>query len=481
MLRWWLVVTGWAAADEASGERPPVEVSPALSVVEVHHERAPGPPATSCQQDLAAAPASVQWPPRKTTSGARRGSSAPKVRRLRWGGSVQPASEHPAARPDELPPVALEGPDEVRARLASVWARADAGQPVRISVFGASHTEGDWWTGHLRRQLQDRWGDRGHGFVFPAPPVAGYRGHDVNLCATAGWQGDWVGKKDSLGDGLLGFMGVSVRASDPGAFGWIETTRDNPHGRQVARIDVYALEGPNQGALDLRLDGQEPRRVDLTASSLGLRRVRLSMPEGAHRLQVGPAGTGEVRLFGASMEREGSGVIVDAMGMRGRTARSWLGWSEPLVRAGLRALAPDVVVWAYGTNEAADTAYDMVTYRADLRASLARLRASIPEPVPCVLVGPTDRVTRGADGVYEPWARTAEVAAVQREVAGDFGCLFWDWQQAMGGPGSMLAWYEHSPKMGAGDLIHLRAAGYAWSAERFLAALDEAAGREAAP
>ncbi len=41
----------------------------------------------------------------------------------------------------------------------------------------------------------------------------------------------------------------------------------------------------------------------------------------------------------------------------------------------------------------------------------------------------------------------------------------------------MLAFYEQSPKLGAGDLIHFRKAGYEWSAERFLRALDDAVAR----
>jgi len=70
---------------------------------------------------------------------------------------------HRAAHPGTLPPQLLEGPPEVLARIREVLRKGARGTPVRMSFFGASHTGGDWWTGRIRRVLQDRFGDRGHG------------------------------------------------------------------------------------------------------------------------------------------------------------------------------------------------------------------------------------------------------------------------------------------------------------------------------
>jgi lysophospholipase L1-like esterase len=61
---------------------------------------------------------------------------------------------------------------------------------------------------------------------------------------------------------------------------------------------------------------------------------------------------------------------------------------------------------------------------------------------------------------------------VQREVAAQAGCAFWDWQQATGGPGSMLAWRLHDPPLAAADGIHFSREGYEVSAERLLQAWD---------
>ncbi|MDY0059487.1 MAG: hypothetical protein RBU45_06730, partial [Myxococcota bacterium] len=46
------------------------------------------------------------------------------------------------------------------------------------------------------------------------------------------------------------------------------------------------------------------------------------------------------------------------------------------------------------------------------------------------------------------------------ELAARHGCLFWDTQAAMGGPGSILRWAASSPALARPDLLHLTPAGY---------------------
>ncbi|MCP4871751.1 MAG: hypothetical protein GY898_23840 [Proteobacteria bacterium] len=378
--------------------------------------------------------------------------------------------DHPAAHPEDLPLVPLEGPAEVLASIAAVFERGDTGERIRLSFYGASHTSADWWTGKIRRELQDRWGDLGHGFILPAALYSGYRGQDVNLCRSSGWRSDWAGKRSGRGDGLLGFAGMSVSSGDHADFGWLQTTRENPHGRNVETVDVFTLGQPEGGTLRIQVDQTRLREVPTNVPGPSLQRTRVQLPDGPHRITVAPAGDGEVRIFGASMERAGGGALVDAMGIRGRQARDWLAWEPTMLSAGLQALDPDLVVLAYGTNEAANSKYTMEEYREELTAVLTRLREARPTTA-CILVGPSDR-TKKYRGRWSTWSRTEPVAQVQREVAPQFGCAFWDWQQVSGGPGSMRAWQQIEPRLASRDGIHFTKAGYEYSADRFLAAID---------
>jgi len=381
-----------------------------------------------------------------------------------------PLPDHPAARPAELPVQPQEGPPDVIARVRDVFARGDAGERVRLSFYGASHTSADWWTGQVRRTLQSRWGDLGHGFILPAALYSGYRGQDVNLCRTGGWRSDWAGRRGGRDDGLLGFAGMSVSSDDPEDFGWLETAHSNPHGQRVERFDVFSMAQPGGGTIAVEVDGRPAAAITTDATAVRLQQTRIDVPDGPHRMVLRPVGDGEVRLFGVSMERAGGGALVDTMGIRGRQAKDWLAWDDSLFADGLQALSPDLVVLAYGTNEAADTRYDMSDYATDLAAVLEKLRGALPD-VACVLVGPSDR-TRRRRGVWSTWARTELVAEVQRQVAPRYGCAFWDWQLATGGPGSMRVWQQLSPAMASRDGIHFVRRSYEWSADRFLTALE---------
>ena len=468
-----------------------VEVRPVLLSIP---EAVDGPPDMSC-----AAALSIAAEDRALTSAVVRGESAPaqdlydRSEAASGKGTFEGADWTPAERVanpvitpdavvagavqgldmDRVPISPLEGAPEILWHVGDVLRAAEAGERVRISVFGASHTEADYFTGHMRRLLQARFGDIGHGFIWPADPVAQYRANDVNLCYSPGWRGDFVGRSDGRRDGLYG-LGASVSSSDPSAFGWLETTHTNPLGRRVGRYHVFTVGQPGGGTLLVTVDDAPPRAITTDTTAPRLLHHRVEVPDGPHRLMVQPLGDGEVRILGVSAERPGPGVIVDAIGIRGRQARTWLRWDRTLFQQSMRALRPDMVVLAYGTNEAADSSYAMERYADDLRAVLRRMRAATPDAA-CVLVGPTDRVKKVGAERYAIWGRTAEVARVQRRVAPEFGCAFWDWQADMGGAGSVLAWRMQSPPLSSADYIHLTQRGYELSAERFLGALGEAA------
>jgi lysophospholipase L1-like esterase len=324
----------------------------------------------------------------------------------------------------------------------------------------------------LREVLQKRWGDGGKGHVLPGPLYKWYGGRHVSTCWSEGWLSDWQGKANAHRDGLLGHAGMSVSSSHPEEFGWLQTPSRGKTASSVSMFDVYTLGEPSGGTLEVWIDGGQRHRIRTKRGSTELIRTRFSVPQGSHRITVSPVGDGAVRIFGISLEQDDRGAIVDAMGVRGMEARTWLSWEPALFGPGIRSLDPDLVVLAYGTNEAADQSYTMDQYRADLRQVLGKLRKSAGQDVACILAGPSDRGWNFGDGTFAIWDRTTPVAQVQREVAGEFNCAFWDWQEAMGGPGSMVAWTHRDPALGSKDLIHHSRAGYVEIADRFLAAID---------
>jgi hypothetical protein len=117
----------------------------------------------------------------------------------------------------------------------------------------------------------------------------------------------------------------------------------------------------------------------------------------------------------------------------------------------LRARSPDLVVFEFGLNEAADDfAYPMDRYKETALSVLAQVRAALPE-ASCLMVSPNDTaIKRGTDLVTRPVM--PYLVKAQREVAEKSGCAFFDVYQAMGGWGSMAAWIRRG--LGGPDYTH---------------------------
>ena len=130
---------------------------------------------------------------------------------------------------------------------------------------------------------------------------------------------------------------------------------------------------------------------------------------------------------------------------------------------------PDLVILAFGTNEAVDWAADPELYRASLRETVAQVRKAVPKAV-LLMIGPPDLV--GHAGTLDPRCtppapvRLSTVLDIQRETAREARALFWDWQQAMGGPCSMPRWQAQG--WANPDGTHLTYDGYRHAADLLL-------------
>jgi hypothetical protein len=103
------------------------------------------------------------------------------------------------------------------ARLARL-VRGKAKDHVRIAVYGDSNMTMDFITGAMRRTLQAKFGDGGHGFVALARPWAWYRHFDVKMdVQDAGWR-KIATSTNQVSDGHYGFANIASESSTGGAW-----------------------------------------------------------------------------------------------------------------------------------------------------------------------------------------------------------------------------------------------------------------------
>jgi hypothetical protein len=100
--------------------------------------------------------------------------------------------------------------DAFYASLARTIAKED-GAITRILHYGDSIITADLISGTMRRMMQAKFGDAGHGFILAANPWEWYFHNDVSHHASDGWVANRITGPLS-GDGLYGLGGVSFHA-----------------------------------------------------------------------------------------------------------------------------------------------------------------------------------------------------------------------------------------------------------------------------
>ena len=383
-------------------------------------------------------------------------------------GRIAPREHGPIAG-DEVPesprsdadrsPVTIVDEGRSLDRLFALLARAEhreAGAVGRIVFFGDSIVASDFGTGTLRRLLQQRFGDAGHGFVLAASAWPQYFHNDVYRFADKGFRvSRVVGPRAK--DGLYGLGGVSFSGA-PGLRSRIGTAKTGNYGRHVSRFQIAYLAQPGGGIVNVNLDGKLTQTLDTDGPEKRARFAEVRAPDGEHELELLTA-RGTTRFFGVVLERDGPGVVLDAVGLVGARIRTLDESDDAHFAEALIWRQPNLVTFQFGANESGDGfAYPMPEYHATMHALIEKVQAAVPA-AGCLVIGAMDRA-RKEDGHLVTVPVIPLIVGEQRKVAAELGCAFYSAFDAMGGRGSMAAWVRKG--FGAGDFTHPTS----WGAEQ---------------
>ena len=321
---------------------------------------------------------------------------------------------------------------------------------TRIVHYGDSPTTADLITGDVRTLLQRRFGDAGHGFVLPAKPWAWYQ-HTGASVSGSGWE-MLPASHFEMRDGLFGLGGVTFTGEAGASSRVVLQTAGHTD------FEVWFLRQPGGGAFTFRADGEPLGRVDTAAERKAPGFAAFHASQGARTLDV-RVEQGSVRLFGISAGKPGPGVVYDSLGLNGAsiTVLSRI-FNQEHWAAELRHRDPDLVVINYGTNEADFGQFVDHGYQKELRAAIARIRAAVPR-ASILVMSPMDRGYRTGPGEIATMPAIPRIVAIERRVAAETGCGFFDTFAAMGGEGTMARWYAAQPRLVSADFIHPIPAG----------------------
>jgi hypothetical protein len=370
-----------------------------------------------------------------------------------------------AKEPIDPPAVSLDDPEHrvmasVYAKLAAM-ARGRREQPIRIAFYGDSNLTLDVVSGTLRRILQRRFGDAGHGYVGVGSPFRGYRHLDVRRSMVGYWKTYLYSHHNPQGEefGSGGMTAVTGERQARAVFRTAE--EDAPVGKTASHFTVFYLAQPQGGSFAIDVDRERRRMVSTASAERAFGLATVHVDDTPHRFVVTNLEAQRIQLLGVSLERAVPGIIVDAFGITGVTYFHLARMDEPVSRAMLEARQYDLVLFLIGTN------FWRFETNPQAAGQVIQLHRSVRPGVPIVIMSPPDHVKHKHAAHSDP--RVVEVAEQLEGIARAHACAFWDFRQAMGGDASMRTFYWKG--LGGADFYHLTNRGAEFMGQRLAQAL----------
>ena len=375
-----------------------------------------------------------------------------------------------AVRPSSpLPHPFLEDPSgALNHFFDALWRseRKEPGAVTRIVHYGDSPTTADLITADARALLQHNYGDAGLGFILAAKPWAWYAHRGVQLSGS-GWSIHTPIHPD-LRDRMYGLGGVAFITSGEA------TTRLVLQDQGQTSVEVSFLRQPGGGTITVSSGELTLGQVDTAAETAEAGFAAFDLHPPTKEIEIHAAGN--VRVFGITLEKAGTGVVYDSLGLNGAFTTilahtfDQRHWTEQLQHR-----KPDLLILNYGTNESGFAPYVDKVYEKELRLAVSRLRAALPQ-CSLLIMSPMDRAERESGDEVRTLASLPRLVEIQRRVALETGCAFFDTFHAMGGDGTAARWYDAHPRLMSADFIHPTPAGARLVGERFYRALSQGLG-----
>jgi lysophospholipase L1-like esterase len=398
------------------------------------------------------------------------------------------------------PPAGERLPLELAAATASQPQRAT--QAVRILQLGDSHTAADYFTGELRRRLQARFGIGGSGYLAAGKPHLGIRTGLFKIAASDGWTYQALQKSDSASAAAFWLSGFNAVSAAPGHS--ITYSSDAPVSFDA--VEIEAVRQPHGGTIEVRLDGVLKGTFDLNAAAaepiVFRLRPKQQPVERMRQLEIKTTGDGPVVISSVAIYNNRSGVTLSAVGFPGATISVLNKLAPDLFADDLRRIDPQIVILAFGTNEASNDKLSPEGYGSTYQGVIDKIKAALPaasvvilgppdgeEHAPSCKTGTVEAVCRSAtsdlpsetaaqpanageaDCSWHQLPKLTEVRDAQRNIASRGSYAYWNWASIMPEQCGAQHWVTASPPLMTPDHIHFTHDGYAKSADAFLPTL----------
>ena len=382
-------------------------------------------------------------------------------------------------RPPAIPTPLLI-PEQGLDNFFSELAMAEDGAPgtvVRVLHWGDSTIAGDGIIGTVRSRLQDRFGDGGPGFLaIDVDPLWSMR--PGILRKTEGvWESaiTTFGGVESNRYGLGSTVSTARSTEEEKAQATLGGLKLDGNRQLLNRIEVYYQLQPGGGSLTAVPQGMRGRVANTDADDFGDRFLSFTSEKGTKWIWLQAEPNGPVTLYGVTLETAGPGITWENLGVMGASVGTMLRNARGHHIWQIRRRDPKLVVLQTGGNELSYPGLangEGKQYRSTFGYVLKRLKDGAPD-ANCLVIGPLDQATRVRNQVISK-PLLERMINIQRDVAIENHCAFWDTRHVMGGEGGFKRWLDHSPRYAWTDLMHLTTKGLDLVGDSLADAIEDA-------
>ena len=331
-----------------------------------------------------------------------------------------------------------------------------------IVHFGDSHIQGDYFSGEIRRILQEEFGDAGHGIYFPYSLCKSWGPKGLQSASNGEWTYSHILKPDLTNK--VGFAGYELSTLTKDAsliFQFTENFKDSP----ANRLKIWY--GMDSSSQDFHLndkfivqDDQKFKNdwgVRTYSSKEAIKGFDLS-------LMAGNTSNTNFSFYGFELLKQAPiGINYHHCGVVGAQFTHLINNAD-LVLDQLGYLSPDILLFSFGTNEAYGN-IDTVKYFNSINNFISKLNQLFPTTAIIITTAPDTR----SQGKVPPSQVNVNNQLIKLSKTQDRSVF--DLNKAMGGWGSLTNWYKS--KLTLDDKLHFNAAGYSLQGKMFSLALLE--------
>lgn len=334
-----------------------------------------------------------------------------------------------------------------------------AGAKTRIAFFGDSTNSLDGVTSTLRDRLQTRFGDGGPGFMVIGHFKQQNRRDHLLYRRRGAWEKSPTIWKTRVPGGRYGLGGI-VSTNKGAASLEFAGKRVGDLREGIDRLELYYQGRTGGGVFELEVDGEPFVRLHTRAKGRVDRHKVYEFGQPRQHFRVRVKGSNRVALYGAVMEKNQAGVVLDNLSLVGAEFGSYRKQNEDHLERQLRIRNPDLLVFNLAGNMVGrlnpNSKRSRRSWLRRVRSGIKRIRAGAPDAA-CLVISPLDQGVRHRGKIVTNPSLPPAIGLL-REVTFQEGCAFWDAWSAMGGQGAMGRW--RAKRLGWSDLIHVTKRGH---------------------